>query len=55
MPAKVKTFSALATEYGICTNTLRKWIKPIEKELKLDRRALREWQVNLIYSFLDKP
>jgi transposase-like protein len=55
MPAKVKTFSELAKEYGVCRNTLRKWIQPIEKELKLSRRALREWQVKKIYVFLDEP
>jgi transposase-like protein len=55
MPAKVKTFSELAMEYGVCRNTLRKWIKPIEKELNLTRRALHEWQVKKIYLFLDEP
>lgn len=55
MSKKVKTQKQLAEEYGVCQNTFRKWIKPIEKKLKLTRRPLREWQVNMIYEFLDKP
>jgi len=55
MPAKVKTLIELANEYGVCRNTFRKWLKPIEDKLKLCRRPLLEWQVNMIYEFLDKP
>lgn len=55
MPAKVTTLKQLAIEYGVCRNTFRKWIKPIEKQLKLTRRPLREWQVKMIFEFLDRP
>lgn len=51
----VKTQKQLAQEYGVCRNTFRKWIKPIEKRLRLTRRPLREWQVKMIYEFLDMP
>ncbi|MEI6766905.1 MAG: hypothetical protein WCM76_14845 [Bacteroidota bacterium] len=55
MPGKVKTLIQLAEEYGVSRNTFRRWIKPIEVQLKLTRSPLREWQVKLIYSFLDEP
>ncbi len=55
MPGKVKTITQLASEYGVCRNTFRKWIRPIEDQLKLTRSPLREWQVQKIYSFLDQP
>jgi hypothetical protein len=55
MPAKVTTLKQLAIEYGVCRNTFRKWIKPIEKQLKLTRQPLRAWQVKMIFEFLDMP
>jgi hypothetical protein len=55
MPAKVRRLKEIATEYGVCRNTFRTWLKPIEKELKLCRRSLLAWQVKMIYEFLDKP
>ena len=55
MPKEIKTQRQLAKEYGICRNTFRAWIKPIEKELKLTRKNLRPWQVKMIYDFLEKP
>jgi len=51
----VKTQKELAQEYGVCRNTFRKWLKPIEKQLKLTRRPLLAWQVKMIYEFLDEP
>jgi ribosomal protein S14 len=51
----VKTQKQLALEYGVCRNTFRAWLKPIEKKLKLTRRPLREWQIRMIYEFLDEP
>jgi hypothetical protein len=51
----VKTQKQLALEYGVCRNTFRAWLKPIEEKLKLTRRPLREWQVRMIYEFLDEP
>ena len=51
----VKTQKELALEYGVCRNTFRKWLKPIEKKLKLTRRPLLAWQVKMIYEFLDEP
>ncbi|HBG69937.1 MAG: hypothetical protein A2W93_15085 [Bacteroidetes bacterium GWF2_43_63] len=51
----VKTQKEIATEYGVCRSTFRKWLKPIEKKLKLTRRPLLMWQVEMIYAFLDKP
>jgi hypothetical protein len=54
MPGKVKTLTELAGEYGVCRNTFRKWINPIEKQLKLCRHSLLEWQVKMIYEFLDE-
>ena len=51
----VKTQKEIATEYGVCRSTFRKWLKPIEKKLKLTRRPLLMWQVEMIYEFLDKP
>jgi hypothetical protein len=55
MEKEVKTLKELATEYKVCRNTFRNWLKPIEKELKLTRKMLRPWQVKMIYDFLDKP
>jgi len=55
MPAKVRTLIELANEYGVCRNTFRKWLKPIERQLRLCRRPLLEWQVKMIFEFLDKP
>lgn len=55
MSKLIMTQKQLAIEYGVCRNTFRKWIKPIEKRLKLTRRPLREWQIRMIYEFLDKP
>jgi len=50
----VKTQKEIATEYGVCRSTFRKWLKPIEKKLKLTRRPLMMFQVEMIYEFLDK-
>ena len=50
-----KTQKELAQEYGVCRNTFRRWLKPIEKKLKLTRRPLFAWQVKMIYEFLDEP
>lgn len=55
MQKEVKTLKQLAIEYGVCYYTLRKWIKPIENKLKLTKRPLFAWQVEMIYEFLDKP
>jgi len=55
MNKTVKTQKEIATEYGVCRSTFRKWLKPIEKKLKLTRRPLLAWQVNMIYEFLDMP
>jgi len=55
MSKLVKTQKEIATEYGVCRSTFRKWLKPIEKKLKLTRRPLLMWQVEMIYEFLDKP
>lgn len=55
MSKEVKTQKQLALEYGVCRNTFRTWLKPIEKKLKLTRKSLREWQVKMIYEFLDEP
>jgi predicted transcriptional regulator len=56
MSKAVKTQKQIEDEYGICHNTFRKWIKPIEKKLKLvKRRPLLALQVEIIYEFLDKP
>jgi len=52
---EVKTQKQLAIEYGVCRNTFRKWLIPIEKKLNLTRKALRFWQVKMIYDFLDEP
>ncbi|HBG69289.1 MAG: hypothetical protein A2W93_02265 [Bacteroidetes bacterium GWF2_43_63] len=51
----VKTQKEIAIEYGVCRSTFRKWLKPIENKLKLSRRPLLSWQVEMIYEFLDKP
>ena len=54
MPQTVKTLLQIADEYGIHAATLRRWIKPIKKELKMnDRRLLLPWQIDLIYKFLN--
>ena len=51
---KVKTFSQIADEYGIHTKTLRIWIKPIREDLKINgRKLLLDWQVQMIYDFLN--
>jgi len=55
MQKEIKTQKQLAIEYGVCRNTFRKWLIPIEKKLKLTRKALHSWQVKMIYEFLDKP
>jgi len=55
MNKTVKTQKEIATEYGVCRSTFRKWLKPIEKKLKLTRRPLLAWQVKMIYEFLDMP
>ena len=56
MPGKVKTLSQIADEYGVHVQTLQNWIEPIKDDLKLtNRRLLLPWQVEIIYSFLDKP
>jgi hypothetical protein len=56
MPGKVKTLKQIALKYGVPRNTLKKWITPIETNLKLGkRRILLEWQIAGIYQFLDKP
>ncbi|HBG69194.1 MAG: hypothetical protein A2W93_07650 [Bacteroidetes bacterium GWF2_43_63] len=55
MKKLVKTQKEIATEYGVCRSTFRKWLKPIENKLKLSRRPLLAWQVAMIYEFLDKP
>jgi hypothetical protein len=55
MSKEVKTQKQIAKEYGICRNTFRDWIRPIEKKLKLTRKNLRVWQIKMIYDFLDKP
>ena len=55
MNKTVKTQKEIATEYGVCRSTFRKWLKPIEKKLKLTRRPLLAWQVEMIYEFLDVP
>jgi len=55
MPGKVKTLKQIAVEYGVHRNTLKRWISPIESNLKLGkRRILLEWQIEKIYQFLDK-
>jgi transposase-like protein len=55
MPGKVKTLKQIALEYGVYRNTLKKWITPIETNLKLGkRRILLEWQIDRICQFLDK-
>jgi transposase-like protein len=55
MQKEVKSQKQLAIEYGVCRNTFRKWLIPIEKKLKLTRKALKFWQVKMIYEFLDAP
>ena len=51
----LKTFSQIADEYGIHSNTLRRWIKPIKKDLKLNnRKLLLPWQIDMIYKFLNQ-
>jgi len=55
MSKLVKTQKEIAKEYGVCRSTFRKWLKPIEKKLRLTRRPLLMWQVEMIYEFLDKP
>jgi len=53
---KVKSLTQIANEYNIHRNTLKKWLKPIMKELRINKqRLLKPWQVELIYNFLDKP
>ncbi|HBS86898.1 MAG: hypothetical protein A2W91_12770 [Bacteroidetes bacterium GWF2_38_335] len=49
-----KTLSQIASEYGIHINILRRWIKPIKNDLKLNnRKLLLPWQVEIINNFLD--
>lgn len=57
MPGTVKTLSQIAMEYGVHRNTLRKWIAPIKDKLQLqkNKRLLLQWQIELIYDFLDYP
>ncbi len=55
MPGIAKTISQIAVEYGIHRSTLYNWLKPIKMKLKLNGKALRPWQIQLIYDFLDKP
>ena len=51
---KVKTFYQIADEYGIHPKTLRIWIKPIKENLKINgRKLLLDWQVQMIYDFLN--
>lgn len=52
---KVKTLRQLATEYGVCENTMRKWLKPIEGKLKRRSGTLNPRQVKMVYEFLDEP
>lgn len=55
MCSKVKTLSEIAAEYGIHISTLRRWIKPIRNDLKLNnRKLLLTWQVDKIYNFLNQ-
>ncbi len=55
MEKTVKTLSQIASEYGIHINTLRRWIKPIKNDLKLNnRKLLLPWQVDKIYFFLNE-
>jgi len=54
MDKKVKTLSEIASEYDIHINTLRRWISPIAKDLKINRRKLLvAWQVKMIHDFLN--
>jgi len=57
MPGTVKSLSQIAAEYNVHRNTLRKWIAPIKDNLKLKpgKRLLMQWQIELIYDFLDYP
>jgi transcriptional regulator with XRE-family HTH domain len=55
MAKEVKTQKQLAQEYGISVSTLRRWLKPIAKKLKITRKLLRECQIKKIYEFLDEP
>ncbi len=55
MPGKVKSMSEIAQEYGVHRSTLYDWIKPIKAKLKLNRKALKVWQIQIIYEFLDRP
>jgi transposase-like protein len=54
MSSKVKTLSQIAAEYGIHISTLRRWIKPIRKDLQLrNRKLLLPWQTEILYDFLN--
>jgi transposase-like protein len=54
MSSKVKTLSQIAAEYGIHISTLRRWIKPIRKDLQIkNRKLLLPWQTKILYDFLN--
>jgi len=55
MPGKVKTISQIANEYGVHRSTVYNWLRPIKEKLKLNKKTLRSWQIELIYEFLDRP
>ncbi|HBS88193.1 MAG: hypothetical protein A2W91_05035 [Bacteroidetes bacterium GWF2_38_335] len=51
----MKTLSQIASEYVIHINTLRRWIKPIKNDLKLNnRKLLLPWQVEMVSRFLNE-
>ena len=58
---KNKSKKQLASEYNISTKTLKKWIKPILKNLNMtekqynNKKIFTPNEVKIIYEFLGEP
>jgi transposase-like protein len=53
-----KTLQQLAHEYGVCTATFRKWIKPIKVLMNTEetrKRIYKPKEIKIIYEHLGKP
>jgi hypothetical protein len=57
MSQESKSLTQLAAEFKVHRNTMKRWLKPILKDLNLSskRKLLLPWQVEMIYKLLDNP